>query len=290
MGEKITVMVVDDDRNNRQILSKYLSREEMLVLTASNANEAFQILDVVVPDAIMMDYQMPKMNGLEAIKNIRELNKRTVIILMTAYSSQEVAIEAIRSKADDFLPKPLEFNTIAQKIKDHVKSRREMFPQNTRQEVPIKENLFTHFLLMKDSVPLYSLGRWQRHDKPENFDVITEHSNDDETLMSGFLSAIKSFSTSMFDQNLAEISMGNYQLLLRNSGNFMVCLTVSRESHRWLLSNGLLEIIENCLSEILNEVENHMGDSFGYKEGSSFIEGYITSMLERTAKRITTMG
>lgn len=287
---KFSVLIVDDDKNNRNILQMYLSKAGYLVLTAKDAENALEILEMVVPDAILMDYQMPRLNGLDALKDIRSVNKRTAVLIMTAYSSQEVAIDAIRSQADDFLPKPLNFREIPSLVKSHILQRRKLFPPIDYNRKPIKENLFTHFLLMKESIPIYSLGRWAKFERQQKVEVITEHSNEDETLISGFISAIQSFSNTIFGENLGELSMGTHQLLIRTHGDYLVCLTVQTDTYRWLLKYGLISIINDTLNDILFNVTLYLTDSFGYKEGISFIRGYINSTLKQTALKIATMG
>ncbi len=285
-GEKYTVLIVDDDPNNRKLLERYLTRSGLIVLTARDAIEGLALLEMLIPDAILIDYQMPNLNGIDAARRIRETNKRTAIVMMTAFSSQEVVIDAIKSEIDDFLPKPLQFKTIPSKLIELIEKRQKMFPLIESDFIPNDGNIFSHFLIMKDSLPMYSMGISRFNNGGSDYHVITEHRNNDETLVSGFISAIKSFSTVMFGEELGEISFGKYRLLIKGVGGYICCVTVDTAVYTWMLRGNKLHIVSDMVQDILHHVDLAYSGEYEYIEKGSILHEYITQSLDTTAKKI----
>jgi len=86
MGNKnIKVMVVDDEADFRQLLVFWLQSKGYSVINATDGSSAINMVKEENPDIIFMDLRMPVMNGIEAIKNIREFNKDVPIIIISAY-------------------------------------------------------------------------------------------------------------------------------------------------------------------------------------------------------------
>ncbi|MFA5356413.1 MAG: response regulator [Candidatus Omnitrophota bacterium] len=108
-GEKI--LIVDDSRNIRDIFSTAF--DEYVILTASNAKEALDILkrpnDI---ELVVLDVMMPDMNGLELLNEVRKANAHCRIAVMTAYSSKDIAIEALRLHADEYIEKPFDIEDV----------------------------------------------------------------------------------------------------------------------------------------------------------------------------------
>jgi DNA-binding response OmpR family regulator len=266
-------------------LGVYLEKAGFLVFKAANAVIALEMLEMLVPNVIMMDYQMPGLNGIDAINLIRKKNKRTAIIMMTAYSSEEVAIEAIRSQADDFLPKPLNFSEIPKIAINHIKKREELFPPVKEQFRPVSESIINHLLIMKDSFPLLSYGTWNNENRLET-NYFNDNHSDDDTLISGFISAIQSFSSTIFGQKLSEISMGNYQLLMHQKDDYLICVTVLQDTYRWLLSLGVIEYIYDALNNVLENLQVMEDDQFGMEEGMSFVQNCVSTEISRVQQRL----
>ncbi|MBU1006477.1 MAG: response regulator [Candidatus Omnitrophica bacterium] len=102
-GEKI--LLVDDEKNQRESFAA--SFDEYEVITAINGEEALDIFmrpnDI---DLVVADMMMPGLTGTELIRKIKNIKPGQKTILMTGHSTKEVAIEALRSNADDYLEKP----------------------------------------------------------------------------------------------------------------------------------------------------------------------------------------
>ncbi len=115
MSEK--VLLVDDEKEFLEIMSQRMEVMGMEVTTADSAKEALTILGKKTFDAIVMDFQMPEMDGMEALKAIKNKNPELQIILLTGYATVEKTVEAMKIGAADFLEKPADLETLAKKIK-----------------------------------------------------------------------------------------------------------------------------------------------------------------------------
>lgn len=100
-----TILIVDDDKSIRYSLKRMLE-ENFSVITAQNGEEALQQLSVSSPDLIIMDIKMPGRSGIDILKEIKTIDPKSLVILMTAYGTTETAIEAMKYGAFDYILKP----------------------------------------------------------------------------------------------------------------------------------------------------------------------------------------
>jgi CheY-like chemotaxis protein len=114
-----TVLVVDDNPVDRHLAGSLLSkRENIQVSYAANGLEALRFLERQTPDLVLTDMLMPEMDGLELVKEIRDRHPLVPVILMTAYGSEEIAIQALQKGAASYVPK----RNLAQSLMDTVES------------------------------------------------------------------------------------------------------------------------------------------------------------------------
>jgi two-component system response regulator HydG len=112
MRNSNTVLVVDDDPAHRTMLRTLLTGWGYAIDEADDGSAAIERVHERAFDLIMMDIRMVKVSGLEALTEIKALNPAIPIIIMTAYSSIETAVEALKSGAYDYLTKPLDFDEL----------------------------------------------------------------------------------------------------------------------------------------------------------------------------------
>lgn len=105
MSDK-TILVVDDEKNIRLTLSQVLESLDYLVETAANGQEVLTRLENPQLSLILLDLRMPGMDGMEVLRQVRELRPDVRVIIMTAYGTVESAVEAIKLGAVDFISKP----------------------------------------------------------------------------------------------------------------------------------------------------------------------------------------
>ncbi len=116
MSEK--VLLVDDDEDFLSIMSERMTGRGMEVTTAQSAAAALLILEKETFDAIVMDFQMPEIDGMDALKTMKKKNPELQVILLTGYATVEKTVEAMKIGATDFLEKPADLEALTQKIKN----------------------------------------------------------------------------------------------------------------------------------------------------------------------------
>ncbi|RYZ68108.1 MAG: sigma-54-dependent Fis family transcriptional regulator [Proteobacteria bacterium] len=106
------VLVVDDEENIRLVLRTLLRRNGYEVEAAATAEEALELLAGFGPDVVLTDVRMPKMSGLELLAELRTRGSQATVIVMSAYGSVELALEAMKAGAYDYIPKPFKADEV----------------------------------------------------------------------------------------------------------------------------------------------------------------------------------
>jgi two-component system response regulator MprA len=101
-----TVLIVDDDPKLLKMLERTLTYESLTVIKASNGLEALPLITQTPPDLIILDWMMPKMDGITFIQRIRDLGNQTLVLMLTARDAIDNRVEGLRNGADDYLVKP----------------------------------------------------------------------------------------------------------------------------------------------------------------------------------------
>jgi two-component system response regulator HydG len=112
MKDKCTILVVDDDHAHRTMLSTLVSGWGYTVTEADDGSTAIEKVKASSFDLVLMDVRMVKVSGLEALGVIKSVNPAIPVIIMTAYSTVETAVAALKQGAHDYLTKPLDFDKL----------------------------------------------------------------------------------------------------------------------------------------------------------------------------------
>ena len=118
--ESAKILVVDDEPRNVKILQIHLQARGYTVLTAGDGDEALEIVSDEMPDIILLDINMPKVDGFEVVESVRADQKTAFIpiIMITALrDTQENRIKAVEAGADDFIEKPFNSFEVLARIK-----------------------------------------------------------------------------------------------------------------------------------------------------------------------------
>jgi DNA-binding NtrC family response regulator len=102
------ILIVDDEPLNLDLLDQELAEMGHITERANDGSEALAKLDTANPDLVLLDYQMPGMNGIEVLKEIRKRDENLPVVIITAYGTIERAVEAVKAGADDFVTKPFD--------------------------------------------------------------------------------------------------------------------------------------------------------------------------------------
>jgi len=100
------ILIIDDEKDVRYSFERLSSKEPYRILNADSPKLGLQILEDEAPDLVVMDIRMGKDNGLDALEQIRAVNPKQVVIMMTAFGTSQTAIEAMKRGAFDYILKP----------------------------------------------------------------------------------------------------------------------------------------------------------------------------------------
>jgi len=115
------ILIVEDEIGIVQFLKQGLEEENYKVTTANNGLDGLTIFQNNSFDLVLLDWMLPKMNGLELCQKIRETNLKTPIIFLTAKDTIQETIEGLKNGANDYIKKPFSFDELTERIKVHFR-------------------------------------------------------------------------------------------------------------------------------------------------------------------------
>ncbi len=110
------VLVVDDEPDAVELLQEFLTAKGYEVLAASNGEDALRKVKEDRPHLILLDVRMPKMNGLEVLKQVRQIDHEVGVIMVTAVNEEETGRQALKLGAFDYITKPLDFKYLERSL------------------------------------------------------------------------------------------------------------------------------------------------------------------------------
>ena len=113
----MNILIVEDDSDMQKILKLYLQREGYQVNSVSNGRDAIDFLIVNAVDIVLLDWMMPIKNGMETLKEIRQLNIPVKILMLTAKGENADEAAGLTFGADDYLRKPFDIQILLLRIK-----------------------------------------------------------------------------------------------------------------------------------------------------------------------------
>ena len=117
------ILVVEDEKDLNNIITKHLKKNNFSVDSVFNREEALEYLDYGTYDLIVLDIMLPKVNGYEVIKKLRENKNETAVLMLTARDSIEDKIKGLDLGADDYLIKPFDFGELLARIRALVRRK-----------------------------------------------------------------------------------------------------------------------------------------------------------------------
>jgi len=118
LKENYSILIVDDQLGVRKLLFEALKDEFREVLIAASGIEAIEKVQKSSPDLVVMDMKMPRMNGLEVLKHLRDMKYDNPVIMMTAYGELEIVSEAAKMGVKRHITKPFDLQDLRKLIKD----------------------------------------------------------------------------------------------------------------------------------------------------------------------------
>ncbi|MBR1547278.1 MAG: response regulator transcription factor [Prevotella sp.] len=126
--EKIRVLLVDDDRQNSEFLQKFLEVEGYVVSYAENGRRGWEMYTAIQPDLVLLDINMPAMNGFELARLIREKDHDVLIFFLTDRTEKADRLKGFSLKGNDYIPKPFYPEELIAKIKERFDRRQPLAP------------------------------------------------------------------------------------------------------------------------------------------------------------------
>lgn len=117
-----SVLIIDDDDMLRNTLATGLRRSDFDTITAPSAEEATKILERIAVDAVVLDRMMGGTDGLSFLKNLRKKNDTTPVIMLTALSGAENAIDGLSCGANDYMSKPFKLQELILRLNNVIKN------------------------------------------------------------------------------------------------------------------------------------------------------------------------
>jgi len=122
MQDPITVMIVDDHEMVRHGAAGYLEAQDdiRVVAEADSGEEAVRLVREHIPDVVLMDLVMPRMDGVEATRKVKDISPRTYIIVLTSYHQDEHIFPALQAGAISYLLKDVKAEELAESPEEEV--------------------------------------------------------------------------------------------------------------------------------------------------------------------------
>jgi len=106
------ILVIDDEQSMRDFLSIMLKKEGYEVVAAENGEHALKAIHAEIYDLVITDVKMPKVDGIEVLRTVKEVSPETVVIVITAFATTDTAVQAMKLGAYDYITKPFKVDEI----------------------------------------------------------------------------------------------------------------------------------------------------------------------------------
>jgi two-component system response regulator PilR (NtrC family) len=142
----VNVLVVDDEEVLQDVLTTLVKREGHVPLSARSGEEALALLEREEVDLVLLDLMLPGMSGMEVLQRIRQTDPEQVVVVITAYSSIEGAIQAMRLGAFHYIPKPFKNEEVLHTLRKGLEQRR-LTTENRTLRAQLRERFGFHQLI-----------------------------------------------------------------------------------------------------------------------------------------------
>jgi len=177
----MTLLYIEDDKDIQEIYLDFIKTYVQTLHLANDGEEGYEAYLLYKPDIILLDINMPKLDGLSLAKKIREYDKKVKIIITTAYAEQENLLQAIELYLVKYILKPINFDELKNALEKAIEESRE-------ENLELKEEIFSldvDTLWYKDSEKLYTNNSEIRLTKNERR-LLTLFSTDEDKVFTFF--------------------------------------------------------------------------------------------------------
>ncbi|MFZ2446155.1 MAG: response regulator [Syntrophobacteraceae bacterium] len=133
---KTMVLLVDDEAPFVETMKKRLTKRNLTILSAFSGPEALDVLEAESRvDVVLLDVKMPGMDGMETLRQIKELHPSVEVIMLTGHATMETAIEGMKLGAFDYLMKPCSIEQVLAKVLEAKEKRRKHEEEITQERI-----------------------------------------------------------------------------------------------------------------------------------------------------------
>lgn len=221
--EDVTLLYAEDENGIQQTVTEVLELYVNNVITASNGKEAIELYELYKPSILLLDINMPYKDGLSALKEIRQKDLKTPVIIMTAHTEKEYLLNAVELYITKYLVKPFDKNSLLEALNACV----EVLNKKNDELIILDKNLKFNYdkqtiIKNEEEIPLNKKERLllnlflKNQDKVLSFEEIEYHIWDDVVSKEALKSLIKDLRKKTSKELIKNISKIGYKIEIDN--------------------------------------------------------------------------
>lgn len=264
----IKVLVVEDEFMVRKLIIQLLPWNEMgfsVVGEAEDGLDAFQKVEELQPDVVLMDINIPEINGLELTKKVKDFRPDTDVVIITGYSDFSYAQEAIRGGATDYLTKPVnteELSSILMKIQKKIQSRsheKNVVESIQRKNITLQKEAVLNQITTQSHTSDWILQKFDEFDislLPENLTVLIFR-----------IDRTTAKKEVVNDLELCKYAIENiaYEILMESFLHVVVFKGAGRNIIALMNRKGEVDVSESLLKYSIEKIQNSIQFYFGLR-------------------------
>lgn len=123
MKNKTSVVIIDDDSNILELTAMILARNDFQAYIADNAKKGVELVSLHTPELVLLDYMMPEIDGLSALRQIKSRFPDTYVVMLTGKGNEEVAVELMKNGASEYILKPFNNRNMVERLRNVLRIR-----------------------------------------------------------------------------------------------------------------------------------------------------------------------
>jgi DNA-binding response OmpR family regulator len=139
-GTNNKVLIVDDQNVLRSVLTKFMHKEGLTPIEAENGEAAVALYTSERPAVVLSDIMMPRMDGLTLLNEIKKIDAKAAVVLMTGYGNEEILLKALRGGAANYFKKPFNFREVIEVVQNLIRHRAALELSTTSSPYLVRES------------------------------------------------------------------------------------------------------------------------------------------------------
>ncbi|MFC0272990.1 sigma-54-dependent transcriptional regulator [Metabacillus herbersteinensis] len=277
MTKNLSVLIVDDEVQLCKLIARKLKKTDVITYLAHSGNEALSIVKTQHVDAVILDYMLPDMTGLDVLKKIQKMNKRIPVVMLTAFSNVESAVSAMKLGAVDYLNKPMdleELKNIVLKICNQKSNENKTIEKEVRDTFAFQSNKMKKIIDLLKQVSETDASILILGESGVGKTTLAKWIHEQSNRKKGPLLAINCATTPEF---LLEGELFGNQQGTASEANHTESGKIAASSGGTIFLDEIGEISPNMQAKLLNVIENKQVMQLGKKDYQSVDVRIITA-------------